>query len=751
MPYTPPAQQSPESSKTTSPRLSRSSSYGTAASPLKNAGSLPRSASYLLRHRRTQSVVRTNDAVSPGADGGLKHTVSFAGTDGLDTASASQLPHHASLRQSPPPIIDTNIMPAGAVISPPDSGGNSSDDEGETVEDRPSRQLENLAELKEAIRGIGQRREWSPTRGIEQDLELAIRSRLPADAAEDFPGQPGQTSSPAPTATTASSDSQLAQSSQLTSLPDSTLSLPTKIVTVETVPFPSFQASASPEPLSPGARKFAHSRSATESSFLIDRKNSKDESAITPSDEDDEDVLIQKRRIPMVRKKSGELVKPALKPGSARARPSSMPSTPTYPKAVHFDSHLEHIRHFLQVDKPLAVSAGSSPVDTYDSETEFPLEMSRSVTPPFEWEIVLPNFPSENAPRQSTFVRVERVFLSPDNKNLVGTVAVANIAFQKWVVARFTTDYWKTVSEVSADFNPDPRRKHINDGYDRFNFSIKLADLTNLENKTLFFCVRYSVNGAEHWDSNGSTNFQVEFRKKHLPQNGKNGVTSAKSKPLPHSRPGTVSNRPLSMPPSFDAPSFDDFSDGFDTKYDFSVFRNPQVGRVKTEPPTMLRMKNGTKGSSKAAAAAVIEGTDSGEVPPPRTKATGQAFGNRYDFGASLNAAISAANNALGDRSGIKMKASQAEPKTAQPQGNYKVSLQKSASWIVGSPTFSPSPISFKSSHLSASNAAPPQRSFNTGGRTDTFGSDKPPLQSTSYNELIDKYCFVRAKSTRSG
>ena len=117
-----------------------------------------------------------------------------------------------------------------------------------------------------------------------------------------------------------------------------------------------------------------------------------------------------------------------------------MPGTPTYSKAVHFDSHLEHVRHFLQVDRPLAVSAGSSPVEQYESETEFPFGSDesdgRSREPPFEWEIKMSNFPYQDIDaRKSLPVHVERIFLSSDNKNLIGSIAVQNLSFLKTVVS----------------------------------------------------------------------------------------------------------------------------------------------------------------------------------------------------------------------------------------------------------------------------------------------------------------------------
>ncbi|KAK9427908.1 putative phosphatase regulatory subunit-domain-containing protein [Lipomyces doorenjongii] len=234
----------------------------------------------------------------------------------------------------------------------------------------------------------------------------------------------------------------------------------------------------------------------------------------------------------MVRKKSGELVKPSLK----SRRPSSVPSTPTYPKNVHFDTHLEHVRHFLQAERPAAVSNEASPTDEKDDEF-FPWtprslhrrnqlagdedddsdsmpERSPSPSTLYDWELVLPNFPER--PNENAVVFVERVFLSSDQRSLLGHVAVKNLAFTKWVAAKFTVDYWKTVSEVGADFTDvlPGRLPRPPQGYDRFTFSIKLQDFSKLEHKTLLFCVRYNVNGQEYWDSNNSHNYQVEFKRK---------------------------------------------------------------------------------------------------------------------------------------------------------------------------------------------------------------------------------------------
>lgn len=581
----------------------------------------------------------------------------------MDDTDTLMLASSTSIRQSPPPGSNDSKMPTQAVISPPDSAQNSSDDE--DVKTQRGRDLESLAELQAAIRIIEQRRESSPNRanGETAKTNHALTLVMPAEN-------------------------------------DLTITAEIDTPTVQTL------------------RRIGHNRANTESVFIDLRQKS--ETPTTASDEetlsDEDDLSMASRKPPMLRKKSGELVRPALRPSSARRRPSSMPGTPTFSKAVHFDSHLEHVRHFLQVDRPLAVSAGSSPVDVYDSDTEFPFgEGDDSRSPPYEWEIVTSNFPVLTPQRLAQPIRLERVFLSTDNKNLVGSIAVANLAFNKYVVARFTLDYWKTTSEVVAEFNNDVRQPKHSDGYDRFNFNIKIADQANLEAKTMFFCVKYSVNGQEYWDNNNSTNFQVDFRKKAKAQNGKKGVQGAASRPA-HSLPRSnkVSPRPKKLPVAFD-----DFADGFDSKYDFNDFAQP-----------VNDLLGDSSGRLKGVRSAVTLSSDSFARRAP--KPSGQAFGNRYDFGASLSAAINAANSTLGDRSGITMKPSSRKPAKKiifdAPQTDSPLTMTSSQSFKDAAPAKVPQAIA----SISGTESPRP------------VGVEKPVIASQSYNELLDKYCFVR-------
>ncbi|KAI8721399.1 Carbohydrate-binding module family 21 [Fusarium sp. LHS14.1] len=625
MPYTPPSNRSPASSASSSPVASRRSSLQTGTRP-----NLPRSASYLHKHRRTPSA----SAVSDGSTG----TLTPQGTSEDLKSMGSAVP--SNVRQSPPPLTDDRAMPMGAIISPPDSASSGSDDEEQGPQIR-GRKLDKA--LRDAVSQIPMPRSASPERSQPTQENGDIQHRRKESVHLSF-------------STSALTD------------------------------------------LAKAGRKKGHVRSVTEPHISLTK--SADNSLSVSEEETDEDL---QKKPQMVRKKSGELVRPALRPPSRR-RPSSMPGTPVFSKAVHFDSHLEHVRHFLQVDRPLAVSAGSSPIDSYESDTEYPFPgngQQKVRSPPYEWEILTSNFPHDNATRRALPVRLEKVWLSNDQKTLLGSVAVANIAFQKSVTCRFTLDYWKTTSEVAADYSHEIRPRETPLGHDRFTFSIKLADTANLESKTLFLCVRYAVNGLDYWDNNDSSNFQIDFRKKHLPQNGKNNFQGASSRPangLPRSNRRNGAStvpRPKSMPAGFG-----EF--GEDAKLSFDQPIHEYLGESG----------NGTSGlrlKSKSAGNLASDNMAKGFGSP-----SGLAFSNRYDFGASLSAAVQAAKDSGSkEKDGLYMKANVRSAKPTLPVSTTQPSTQ----------------VQSQTAH----------------GAT----SPNSTLSSSSYEELVNKYCFVRAPEVR--
>ena len=577
------------------------------------------STSYTRRHRRSPSIAKST-----------VHSVSEPASRLSPTIDP-----HASLRKSPPPVNNAAIPP-GAVISPPESAVNSSDEESPY----PQGEGIKLEDLEAAVRSIEQRKDESP----ERETKMGPAEVLKTEA------QPS--SSLAPRA------------------PD---------------------VKPNHLRLSKEARKIAHSRSSTETAIDLKR-----EEAVASSPDDSDAEMSPKP--PMVRKKSGELVRPALRPPSARRRPSSMPGTPVYAKAVHFDSQLEHIRHFLQLDRPLAVSAETSPVDTHDTEGEFPFgRQAEKQAPSWEWELRLANFPQENSSRLAQPVRLERLFLSPDKNTLIGSVAVANLAFQKHVAARFTFDYWRTVSEVSATYFHDVRRKHVHDGYDRFSFEIKLADQAHLERKTMFVCIRYNVNAQEFWDNNNGMNYQADFVKVQKTPSSKPSNGSRPALPRSRTFTGSHTTRPHSLS------SFDDFPE---LKKNVA-FTNP--------------FSRGMKASLAHDSADDID-----TVAPPKRRENPhkQAFGNRYDFGASLTAAMRAKQPIDRTTLTARARSEQTSVETTGPQPPAKES---------GHAPTQPTTVNNGSHDGARTENAKPS----------TLVSGKPCLDSSVYKELVDKYCFV--------
>lgn len=224
---------------------------------------------------------------------------------------------------------------------------------------------------------------------------------------------------------------------------------------------------------------------------------------------------------PMIRKKSGEVLKPSLKSissysdvGNALA-PSpgarSLPSTPSCPKFVHFDTHLERVKLFLHDQKPEVVSRNGSPIDcpsTSEGE-EYPFPTTDEEDEDKKLlEVRLPNFPTHH--EVDTDLYLESLFLDDDRKNLKGIIRVKNISFSKWVAVRFTLDWWSTTNETSATY-----KESIQGGqYDRFQFTLKLHDLLHkIEDKTMFIALRYNTEGREIWDNNNGQNYEVKFVK----------------------------------------------------------------------------------------------------------------------------------------------------------------------------------------------------------------------------------------------
>jgi len=220
---------------------------------------------------------------------------------------------------------------------------------------------------------------------------------------------------------------------------------------------------------------------------------------------------------PLVRKKSGQLVKSSLKTSKSLSvittdvTSKSEPATPTHAKVVHFDAQLEHVKLFLAEQKPLAVSRDGSPTeDTSGTDSDFPSFIfgdQDDAKPRKTLVMRLLNMPL--VVNVNNDVALEELVLSQEGTSILGRVRVRNIAFAKWLTVRFTFDSWQTTSEVTGKWV-----ESIDIDFDRFSFGIRLNDLlARIEGKRLYLAVKYTVAGKELWDNNAGQDYLASFTK----------------------------------------------------------------------------------------------------------------------------------------------------------------------------------------------------------------------------------------------
>ena len=195
----------------------------------------------------------------------------------------------------------------------------------------------------------------------------------------------------------------------------------------------------------------------------------------------------------------------------ALCRPSSIrsyssPTPLTSPKYVHFNTQLEHIRLFLQGETPACVGERETLVDPRQrdrSTSDIKVALS-NWTP-----VVADSFKPVNIDSGAAPLHVETVVLSEDQTELRGKILVQNIAFHKHVSVRYTIDFWQTQCEVGAEFEESIKGTSV----DRFSFVIPLNMERTMVEKTFCLAVRYRVIGREFWDSNNGMNYHIECKR----------------------------------------------------------------------------------------------------------------------------------------------------------------------------------------------------------------------------------------------
>lgn len=88
--------------------------------------------------------------------------------------------------------------------------------------------------------------------------------------------------------------------------------------------------------------------------------------------------------------------------------------------------------------------------------------------------------------------------------NIFGAVAVKNVAFDKQVIVRMTTDNWKSSKDISASFVQQEQCGRV----DKFFFMTSLDYDFNEIRACIEFAACYIVDGNEFWDNNSDDNYR---------------------------------------------------------------------------------------------------------------------------------------------------------------------------------------------------------------------------------------------------
>ncbi|KAJ2386255.1 protein phosphatase 1, regulatory subunit [Coemansia sp. RSA 2611] len=161
------------------------------------------------------------------------------------------------------------------------------------------------------------------------------------------------------------------------------------------------------------------------------------------------------------------------------------------PRFVHFGSDSKQVRWFYKSEPSMNAASDpdfNDPVHTSCTAIMTPI---RKPAPMFSHYEASP-------------VVLETVEFA--DQTLCGTIKVHNLAFEKQVFVRMTTDEWKTAEDIPAAFQRSITGVDSNcPGVDRFRFAIPVPAADHAAFISL--CVCYRVNGQEFWDNHRGANY----------------------------------------------------------------------------------------------------------------------------------------------------------------------------------------------------------------------------------------------------
>jgi hypothetical protein len=237
-------------------------------------------------------------------------------------------------------------------------------------------------------------------------------------------------------------------------------------------------------------------------------------------------------------------------PGLHRCK--SLPSTA---KTVRFSTDLTKVKTFNEHARPSSISLDNSPEsspgrdddDNYDygstpkaffdlksssflstsssdSDSEDDYFTYRSKLRHSSWKLQATNYDFFSIQHRPQLVKLTSLAIR--GTQLVGSVEVRNISFEKYIEIKFTTDGWNSIYLITASY-----ARSVDSMNDQFNFHIDLNNAIMMNSSrvqrknssqpiSVELCVKYVSNGSDiFYDNNGGQNYRFQListlKKKH--------------------------------------------------------------------------------------------------------------------------------------------------------------------------------------------------------------------------------------------
>lgn len=217
-------------------------------------------------------------------------------------------------------------------------------------------------------------------------------------------------------------------------------------------------------------------------------------------------------------------------PNSGRVTPTS-PCSPKTNKKVSFADH-----------KGLALATVRIMTEPSDQPPRLGAEVIKSITKGAEAVVTgLPPFKLKFSQPASDYMafreRIERSSVSLENVilrdyNVLGTIKVKNICYDKRVLVRCTFDSWNTSQDIECKY-VQPFGGNMVNHYDTFSFEFDIDSQTD-NSQVIQFAVCFETPATQHWDNNNGENYQI------VPTDFSSGQRHLNMAPLPSSTQPTL-------------------------------------------------------------------------------------------------------------------------------------------------------------------------------------------------------------------